>query len=227
MAGELTLNFTTAVTLYANIRDRISGYVWNGTTFEAYLSASGNQSSYAVTMTEQGTASQFYAGNMPGAISGGSYDVTVKQRMNAWFAETDPPVGQGSVDWIGSGQRLRFLSDVATSGQVSLTLPVKLTKGVAISGFVFKLVSSVDHVTPLTSGVVSGQISKNGAAYTNLQSGTAVANYVELGKGMYRVNLTSGDMDADVIALNFYGVGVSGGASDNRDLVIYCQKASG
>lgn len=227
MANEIQIQFTTAVTLYANVRNSTSGMIWNGSAFEAYNSASGNQNSYVVALTEQGTASQYYVGSFPAAIAPGVYNVAARQRVNAWYAETDTPVGAGEIQWTGSGGIVRPLSDLATSGQLALYAPVRLTRGVAISGFMFKLVSSADHSTPFTSGVCSGQVLRSDGSYGALQSGTAVGDYREKGGGMYSVNLTSGDLNGDVVALRFAAVGVSGGSSDNRDLVIYMQRTSG
>lgn len=44
---------------------------------------------------------------------------------------------------------------------------------------------------------------------------------------MERVNLTSGDLNANVAALNFQAVGISGGAADPRNIGLLLQRVSG
>lgn len=132
----------------------------------------------------------------------------------------------GDIHWNGTA--LVPLSNLATSGQVGSHLPTKIYRGQMVQRFKFKLVSSVDHVTPFVSGVLSGQIHRDGAAsFAGLQSGLAVAGYAELGNGWYQCTLTSGDLLGDSAALMFSAVGISGGAADQRDFWLNLQKVSG
>ncbi len=100
----------SGATLYALLRDS-AGLVWNGTTFVAYATA--NLATYALTMTEQGTASRFYVGDMP-TVASGTYSVTAYVRAGATPAETDAPVAVGQVTWTGTA----FLVG-STANQVS------------------------------------------------------------------------------------------------------------
>ena len=52
-------------------------------------------------MTEQGTASRFYAGNFP-ALPAGMYTITFYQKAGGSPDETDPFLGQASFAWSGS-----------------------------------------------------------------------------------------------------------------------------
>lgn len=212
----------TGRTCYFTIRDR-TGQIWNGSAFEAYLTA--NYLNYDIALTEQGTASNFYVGTFPSTISPGVYSIEAKQQAGGSVAETDVTWGTETYQWNGSATAP--LSDTATSGQVGQVVPLRLARGIAVSGFPFKLVSSADHVTPFTSGIVSGQVSRDGGAFGALQSGVAVAAYAEIGRGFYRINLTSGDLLATTVALSFSAVGVSGGAADQRDFTLVLQRTSG
>lgn len=220
MASELQASFQTGKTLYVLIRNA-NGRVWNtgSSTFDVYASASF--SSYTVNLTEQGT-SGYYAGDFPTAITtAGTYQIVVKNRLGGAPAETDPTVGTQEVGWNGSG--VLTLTDLATSGLVGQYLPQRISRGVMLQNFPFKLVSNADHVTNFTSGVVSGQISRDGGAFGALQSGA----FTEVGLGFYKVTLTSGDLNANTVALSFSAVGVSGGTADQRDFTFVLQRVSG
>lgn len=222
MAGEIQAPFSAGKTVYAQIRNRV-GQIWNtsgGTgAFETYSTA--QISVYAISLTEQGTASAYYTGNMPAAIPAGLYNIVAKEQKGGSVAETDPVVAAGTEQW--NGTVLLPLSDLATSGQLGQIGPVRLARGIAVSGFPFKLVSATDHITPFTSGVVSGQISRDGGSFGALQSGA----FTELGLGWYKTNLTSGDLLATTVALVFTANGVSGGSADQRDFSLIMQRTSG
>lgn len=224
MAGEIQLSYETSKTVYAVIRNAV-GQVWNntGSAFETYATA--NYADYVISMTEQGTASAFYAGNFPTAIAAGIYSVVGKEQLGGSAAETDPTISDGVINWNGSASFP--LSDLVTSGQIGQGLPITIYRGQMIRNFPVKMVSAADHVTPLTSGVISGQISRDGGSFGALESGTLVAGYNEMGRGWYSVNLTSGDMLGNTIALSFAGVSVSGVVGDQRDLSIITQRVSG
>lgn len=223
MAGEIQTSYQTGRTVFSLIRSRI-GQIWNtsgGTgAFENYNSTVFT--SYAITMTEQGTNSAFYVGTFPTAIPAGIYSLVGKQQITGSPAETDPTIAVGDLQWNGT---VTFpLSDTATSGQLGAVIPIRLARGTQILNFPFKLLSAVDHVTPFTSGVVSGQISRDGGSFGVLQSG----NITEVGLGWYRLqSLTSGDLLANTVALTFTSVGISGGAADPRDFAFILQKTSG
>lgn len=101
MAGEIQCRpkpRLTGVTLYAQVWNS-TGSVWNGSAFETYATA--NIANYAITMTEKGTASGFWAGTFP-STSAGTYGVVVYQRAGGSPAETDEQVADGNIDWNGS-----------------------------------------------------------------------------------------------------------------------------
>lgn len=223
MSSEIQASYAAGRTVYAQIRNRV-GLIWSTSGgvggFEGYLSA--NVADYAISMGQQGSASAYYVGNWPTAMPAGVYNVVAKEQITASPLESDPTFAQGTEQWNGSA--LFPLSDLATSGQLGILAPLRLARGTMVRNFPFPMVSSADHVTPLTSGVISGQISRDGAAFTALQSGA----FTEIGQGFYSLQaLTSGDLLCDTAALLFTGAGISGGAADPRRFTLVTQRTSG
>jgi hypothetical protein len=208
-------------TVYALIFNATSGYVWStsgGTgAYEAFTS--GNYQDYAVSLTERGI-SNLYFGNVPSAVPAGLLDVNAKQQLTGSPVQTDPNIAAGQIEWNGS--KVLPLSDIPISGVVP---QIRLQRGVAVSGFMFYLKSSADHVTPFTSGNgVSGQINRDGAGFVALQSG---GQFVEQGLGFYSCNFTSGDLNGANIGLLITGTNVAGGTCDPLPLSLIMQRSSG
>lgn len=219
MAGEIKyLGPGTGRTCYVRVLGSGTS-VWSITSgyWENYGAA--NWTDYKLASTEQGSTN-LYISNFPSTIVAGVYDVEARQQMGGTAAVNDPGVAAGQVEW--NGDKRLPLSDLVTSGQLSTAMP-RLTRGVALSGFQFKLVSAADHVTAFVSGVVSGQINRDGTGWGALQSGV----FTETGFGWYKVNFTSGDLLANSVALHFTANGISGGTSDPRDIGIVMQRSSG
>lgn len=222
MAGEIQTSFSHGATLVFLIWNNKTGQVYNSSSglFEAYATA--NYTLYAISMTELGTASHHYNGNFPSGIAAGFYGIEARQQIGGAVAETDPTVGEQNFDWGGASPL--GLADLVTSGFIGGFFPMRLARGVAVSNFPIYLKSNADHVTPLTSGVLSGQISRDGGAFGALQSGA----FAEIGLGFYRLSaLTSGDLLANSVALVFTGVSTNGGVSDPLPLSFVMQRTSG
>lgn len=219
MSGELQISFQSNKLCYFLIRSR-TGTIWNtaNLAFETY--ATVTYSDYDISGTEQGT-SGFYTATFPATITPGIYSIVAKQQLGGSVAESDPTIGMGDYQW--NGTVTLPLSDLATSGQLSQVGPIKIYRGQMVQNFLFTLVSSADHISNFTSGIVSGQVSRDGANFGALQSGTVT----EVGLGYYKVNLTSGDLLANTIGLLFTGVGVSGGQADQRSFSFVLQRSSG
>ena len=90
-------------------------------------------------------------------------------------------------------------------------LPSGITKNVALSDFNFYMVLSSDHVTEATGKTVVGTISKDGGAFAALTN-----SITEIASGMYKVDLTQAEMNADVVTLKFVEADC-----DQRILTIY------
>lgn len=191
MSAEIQLSYQADKTTYALIRNR-TGAIWNGSSFETYVTA--NYSTYSISLTEQGTVSAFYTGTFPAAIPAGVYSLVAKEQVGGSVAETDPTVGTETYQWNGSATYP--LADLATSGQLGVLAPLRIAKGTMVQNFPIYLKSATDHVTPITSGVVSGQVARDGGSFGVLQSGTVT----ERGLGFYDVTLTSGDLNATYAA---------------------------
>ncbi len=113
MASEIQCAHTaTGKNLYALIRNS-TGSVWNGTSFVSYATA--NLSSYAIALTEQGTASRYYAATFSSSIASGVYNLAVYERQGGSPAEGDPSIAVGQVEWNGSSV-VAIDSRLATSG---------------------------------------------------------------------------------------------------------------
>lgn len=208
MAGEVQFSFKNGATAYFLTRNSV-GQLWNVSgagAFENFVS--GNYASYAISCNEQGSTG-YYTGNFPGAIIPGTYAITAKQQLTGGAIASDPTVAVGNLEWNGS--TVLPLSNLTTSGQLaSLTLQ-ELYKGQMVQNFPIYLKSATDHVTPLTSGVVSGQISKDGGPFGPLQSGA----FTETGLGYYNLQaLTSGDLNCGTASVLFTANQISGGPSD-------------
>lgn len=127
MAGEIQCRpkpRITGVTLYAQVWNS-TGSVWNGSAFETYATA--NIANYAITMTEKGTASGFWAGTFP-STSAGTYGVVVYQRAGGSPAETDEQVADGNIEWDGSA--VLPVGDVRKWNATAVATPV--TAGVPV-----------------------------------------------------------------------------------------------
>lgn len=222
MAAELQVVNNSGTATYALVRNAV-GQIWNGVAFEAYVTA--NYANYPINLTEQGSASGYFTGSFP-STTAGVYGIVYKTRAGGSPAESDATIAiEDAFQW--SGIAVVANSDAATSGQVGMFLPQRIFRGQMLQNFPFSMVSSADHVTPFTSGIISGQISRDGGAFGPLQSGTAVAGYGEVGLGMYKVSLTSGDLNCNTAALVFQGTGISGGSADQRSFTLVMNRTSG
>lgn len=100
MANELNTVYTSGTVIYALIYRISDGYVWNGTTFEAWVSASiGN---YDVPLT-CATGSDYYYADFPTTITGsGTYKIAYYIRAGANPAITDTKLEDEELTWNGT-----------------------------------------------------------------------------------------------------------------------------
>jgi len=77
-------------------------------------------------------------------------------------------------------------------------LPSGISKNVALNNFEFLMVLSSDHITPATGKTITSQISKDGGAFANTENSVS-----EISSGVYKINFTQAEMNADVITLKF------------------------
>jgi len=92
--------------------------------------------------------------------------------------------------------------------------PNSPTKGVAFPNFGFLMVNENNHVSGITGLTVAAQISKDGGAFAACANTPAT----EVGLGMYKIDFTAAEMNADIIYLVFSATG-----ADTRFLTIKTQ----
>lgn len=225
MSNEVQLSYRASASVYFRIHSPFSGTIWNSSggvgAFESYNSV--NYPNYALSTVQLGTSGgSFYQGSFPSALPAGKWNVVALQQLGGSPVESDPVVAAGDEQW--NGTKVLPLSDLATSGQISSIGPLKIQRGTMVKPFEIYLVSAADHVTPFTSGIVSGQISRDGGNFTALQSGAIT----EVGLGFFSLQaLTSGDLNCNAAALLFTANGISGGQSDPRPYTFVMQRSSG
>jgi hypothetical protein len=100
MAKEIQLANDAGITAYALVRNQI-GQVWNGSTFVNYVTA--NLNTYAIVMTEQGTASGYYTADFPPVLAE-LYSIVAFKRIGGTPAEGDPLIASGTFYWDGTKQ---------------------------------------------------------------------------------------------------------------------------
>lgn len=149
---------TSAVTLYAIIRNS-AGQVWNGTSFGTYATAS--LATYPIVLTEQGTASRYYAVNFPTAITtAGRYAFAIFQKLGGSYAETDTVISGGSLDWDGA----------AIAGSAATTLKVGSLVTASLGTFVLAKTTNITGFNDIaaTAIVSSGAITTSGGAVSTV-----------------------------------------------------------
>jgi len=77
-------------------------------------------------------------------------------------------------------------------------LPQRITKNVAHSNFMFKMVLTSDPLLPATGKTVVAQRSLDGAAFAACANSPA-----EISAGWYKINFAAADLNADNVALKF------------------------
>jgi len=72
------------------------------------------------------------------------------------------------------------------------------------------MVGSADHITPYTGlgSTVSGQVTLDGAALTNLTNTGSIA---KIGNGFYSINLAAADVNGNNVGLVFSATGADPG----------------
>jgi hypothetical protein len=158
MAHELqAATNVSGANVYAILRN-VAAQPYNTATpaFEDYVTA--NLASYAIALAEQGTASRYYAGDMP-AVAAGVYAVAFHQRVGSDVAETDSFLGHTLLQWSGvEVLPLSSLSSVLVS--LSGRLPAALVSGridASVSDVTGSILTAIaDAMFDRTSGVEVG-----------------------------------------------------------------------
>jgi hypothetical protein len=96
---------------------------------------------------------------------------------------------------------------------IQADLPQRITKNTALSAFMFKLVSSTDHISAVTGVTVTATRSLDGAAFASCANSAT-----EVSGGWYKIDLAAADLNANVVVLKFTGTG-----ADTREIVLITQ----
>jgi hypothetical protein len=131
LANELDISYPYSATLYALVRKVSDGTVWNGSAFVTFVN--GDIASYGVALTSQG--GDYYAANMPSAITAGTYRVQYYEQAGGTPATTDEQLDSETFYWDGTAVSGTPESDYLTSlsrvkeylGISSSTYDTKLT----------------------------------------------------------------------------------------------------
>ncbi|KKK83311.1 hypothetical protein LCGC14_2794670 [marine sediment metagenome] len=171
-------------------------------------SAPANFGDLAITVTTGRIDVGSWLGVAPNALISGRVDTDVAVVNTAAISTTS--FAAGAVDASA------LAANVITSSELADSATPRILKNTALANFMFLMVDSTDHVTPktgLTFGAGDSQRSLNGAAFAN------TANLpTEVGSGIYKVNLATTDLNADVVTFRFDGT-----AADSRLITILTQ----
>jgi hypothetical protein len=172
MAGEIQIHHAeTAVTLYAHLWDK-TGQIYNTATpgFESYLTA--NVGDYDIAMAEKGTASRFYAGDMP-SVAAGRYYLTVQKRAGGSPAESDEVVGTGDGFWNGSAWYAPL--QPTTEGR---TLDVTAAGEAGIDWANIGSPTSVQNLSGTTVDLIAGAVDADAIATDAITADKIAANAI-------------------------------------------------
>lgn len=211
MAGEIRLphpSSSTGLTLYALLWDSTSQVCTTSSgAFGAY--ATGSLANYDIALTEKGTGSSFYAGNVPSNVAAGVYLATIYEQAGGSPAEGDYLIGTQTIEWSGTAvislySRLAPTTagrtlDVSLGGEAGVDWANVGTPGstVALSATTVGTVSSVAAGGITASSVADGTIDRaTFAADTGLQ--TIRSNTVQSGSS------TTATLDASASGTNDY-----------------------
>lgn len=117
MARELRAIYNGSATLYAVIFRVADDYVWNGTTWEAYVN--GNVATYDVALTARG--GDVYNADMPSGIAAGDYYYVIYQQAGGSPATTDEVVKTSArFHWDGTAASSGSSVTIATYALATL-----------------------------------------------------------------------------------------------------------
>jgi len=131
--------------------------------------------------------------------------------VDAIKAVTDNLPNSGALTDLATAAVLATVDAVVDAIKLKTdNLPSGVQKNEALSNFEFLMVDSTDHVAAKTGLTVTAQISKDGGAFAGCSNAVS-----EIGSGVYVIDLTQAEMNADVITLKFTAAG-----ADQRTVTI-------
>lgn len=218
-AAANVTNLPTAITMG-------NGAMWDfsltGTEMEAAKivitvvdSATKAVEDQAILIDTYGHASAEHAADLDDAVDLGltNLDATVSSRASQTsvdtiddFVDTEVAAIKAKTDNLPASFPSNFSSlSIDASGNVKVQDGIK--KNTALANFEFLMIDSTDDITPktgLTFGAGNSQRSIDGGAFADTTNTPA-----ELSAGVYKVDLSAGDLNGDVITLKFTGTGAN------------------
>ncbi len=116
-------------------------------------------------------------------------DVDTDGEVDINMAQTTP--GSPTSDTVGEALR-----------KAHQQLPEGPQKNAAFNDLMFLMVDETDHATPETGLTVTGQVSKDAAAF-----GAVAGSIAEISNGIYAIDATAADMNADLLTFRFSATG--------------------
>lgn len=139
-----------------------------------------------------------------------------------WDEAQADHVAVGSMGILGS-EIASILNLAGTAGVVvatnndktgyALQEDFRIKKNTALPAFMFTMIDSSDHASPITGRTITAERSIDGAAFAACANSAA-----EISDGWYQINLAAADLNGDVIALRFAASG-----ADDRGFTIVTQ----
>lgn len=199
------LNDPTAATIADAVLDEaLSGHVTAGTLGKAVADIETDATAILADTNELQTD------DVPGLIAAlenlsaagvrtavGLASANLDTQLSAIVTDTN----ELQADWANGG-RLDLLLDAVKAKTDNL--PSGIAKNVALSNFPFTMVDATDFATPETGLTVTATISKDGAAFA-----AATNSVAEVANGVYTIDLTQAEMNADTIVLKFTASGAA------------------
>jgi hypothetical protein len=171
-------------------------------------------------MTEQGTASGYYVGNMPACVAG-SYNLVVKVRAGGSPAETDQTADLGSLEWDGTAVQALYhvpviLANAVAHGGSTATLALETLAVVAaanetavtITGHGTGAGLSITADTGNAVDIVANPAA-NGVGISVVSGNTALHLYSSNGLGADIFGSLAGGTQAGVRIGSYYGPALS------------------
>lgn len=119
-------------------------------------------------------------------------EFSIENRYNTVNLNLAQSLGSPSADTVGDGLKQATREEAPK-------------KGAALNDVPFMMVSSSDNKSGVTGASVTATISQNGGSFAAVSGSTVT----EIGNGIYHIDLSASDMNADSIVLRFTATGAN------------------
>ena len=151
------------------------------------------------TLTQSQVTGGAYALNSASFAFNAAMDFTATEKTSLGTAVGTAQTGDTYALANGANGFVAIKTDTAN---ILTHLPAPIKKNTALSAFEFFMVQSSDHVTGATGLTVTAQRSLDGGAFGNCANAV-----VEVGSGVYKIDLAAADLNAGVVTLKMTATG--------------------